>query len=403
MMRIPAIIGLMSATLVFLSTGEQHSERQRDRAYSAAAAQRAATIKFAKARNAEIRASLTAVEARQLVEFTQARNAEISSSLAAVEKERNLVAFAAARGAEISEVLAAVKTRRLEEFAEARNHEIAASLAAVHAERNLAAFVAARNEEIAASIAAVETTRMIAFVEARNAEIAASLAAVEAERELTQFAEARNAEIEMSIAAVENVRMVEFAAARNAEIKTAMMAYELQRTGTLALAKRRVEALSIETGSIEAKAGFTAKGILPGGAQTLGGQACQSMIQDVGPIYWTRSTTQLDGASRKRLDALAAIAGRCSSMVIEIHGHSDASGTPATNRRLSERRALAIADYLIAAGVEARRLITIGHGAEAPIVGGDQPESMACNRRIEFTVRDTSGGHSLSQILESLR
>jgi len=139
----------------------------------------------------------------------------------------------------------------------------------------------------------------------RNAEIAASLVAVEAERELA-----------------------EFVAARNAEIKTAMMAYELQRTGALALAKRRGEALSIETGSIEAKAGFTAKGILPGGSQTLGGQACQSMIQDVGPIYWTRSTTQLDGASRKRLDALAAIASRCSSMVIEIHGHSDALGTP---------------------------------------------------------------------------
>jgi outer membrane protein OmpA-like peptidoglycan-associated protein len=127
------------------------------------------------------------------------------------------------------------------------------------------------------------------------------------------------------------------------------------------------------------------------------------MIQDVGPIYWTRSTTELDTASRKRLDALAAIASSCSSMVIEIHGHSDSSGTPATNRRLSERRALAIADYLIGAGVEGKRLIAIGHGAEAPIVVGDQPQSMACNRRIEFTVRDNSEGPSLSRLLESLR
>ncbi len=330
MMRIPAVIGLMSATLVFLSTGEQHSERLKERAYSAAAAQRAATVKFAKARNAEIKASLAAVEARRLAEFTEARNAEISASLAAVEKERNLVAFAAARGAEISEVACGSQNSpHSRSLREARNQEIAASLAAVDTERELAAFAAARNAEIEASIAAVETTRMIAFAEARNAEIAASLAAVEAERELAQFAAARNAEIETSIAAVESVRMEEFAAARNAEIKTAMMAYELQRTGALALAKRRGEALSIETGSIEGKAGFTAKGVLPSGAETIGGAACQSMIRDVGPIYWTRSTTQLDGASRKRLDALAAIASRCSSMVIEIHGHSDASGTPA--------------------------------------------------------------------------
>ncbi len=402
MMRIPAVIGLMSATLVFLSTGEQHSERLRERAYSAAVAQRAATIKFAKARNAEIKASLAAVAARQSAEFTEARNAEISASLAAVEKERNLVAFAAARGAEISELLAAVKAHRIEAFAEARNQEIEASLAAVAAQRDLAQFAAARNSEIETSIAAVEATRMMAFAEARNAEIAASLAAVDAERELAQFAAARNTEIETSVAAVDSVRMVEFAAARNAEVKTAMMAYELQRTGALTLAKRRGEVLDIETGSIEAKAGFTAKGILPQGTETVGGAACQSMIQDVGPIYWTRATTQLDSASRKRLDALAAIANRCSSLVIEIHGHSDTSGTPATNRRLSERRALAIADYLIAAGVEAARLIAIGHGSEAPIVAGDQPESMACNRRIEFSAHNASEGPNLSQILESL-
>jgi outer membrane protein OmpA-like peptidoglycan-associated protein len=265
-------------------------------------------------------------------------------------------------------------------------------------------FAAARNGEIAASLAAVAAQRELAqFVAARNAEIVASLAAVEAQRELARFAAARNAEIESSIAAVEAMRTVEFAAARNAEIKTAMMAYELQRAGALAMVKRRGEALSIETGSIEAKAGFTAKGILPGGAQTIGGQACQSMLQDVGPIYWTRATTELDGASRKRLDALAAIASRCSSMVIEIHGHSDSWGTEATNKRLSERRALAIADYLIGSGIEASRLIAIGHGAEAPIVSGDQPESMTCNRRIEFSVRQPTEGPKLSEILRELR
>lgn len=73
------------------------------------------------------------------------------------------------------------------------------------------------------------------------------------------------------------------------------------------------------------------------------------------------------------------------------------------NKRLSERRARAVADYLVSAGVEAQRVIAIGHGAEAPIVDDDQAESMACNRRIEFTIRDGADGPNLSQVLESLR
>jgi outer membrane protein OmpA-like peptidoglycan-associated protein len=294
------------------------------------------------------------------------------------------------------------KTREIE-FAADRNTEINASVAAVAAQRELVALAEAWNRESAASLAAVESVRMTEFTEARNNEIAASLAAVEGQRELVAFAQARNVEITASLAAVEGVRMTEFAAARNAEIKTSMMAYELQRTSTLAMTRRRGEVLGIETGSVETKPAVVARAILPAGAQTPGGQACQSMLRDLGPIYWVRSTAGIDGDSRKRLDELAAIANRCASMVIEIHGHSDSSGSPAANKRLSQRRAQIVADYLVGAGVEAGRVVAVGHGAEAPIVAGDQPESMACNRRIEFTVRDTSTGPNLSQILESLR
>jgi outer membrane protein OmpA-like peptidoglycan-associated protein len=403
MMRIPAVIGLMSATLVLLSTGEPQSERLRDRVATAVAAHKAAAAQFVAARNQEITASLAAVQARRAADFADARNAENAVSLAAVENRRDAETFAEERNREIAQSIAAVENARMAEFTAARNAEINLSVAAVAAQREMVALAQAWNQEIAASIAAVERARMVEFAQARNAEITASLAAVAAQRELAAFADARNAEITASIAAVEGARMTEFAQARNAEIKAAMMAYELQRTSKLAMVKRRGKAFGIETGSIESEAAVETRGVLQAGNGTLGGQACQSMVSELGPIYWTRGTAALSEKSKHHLDELAAIAKRCVSMVIEVHGHSDGTGSPGADKRLSERRARTVADYLVDVGVDAKRVVAIGHGAEAPVVSGDAPESMTCNRRIEFSVQHTDDGPKLSEILRSFR
>lgn len=401
MMRIPAVIGLMSATLVFLSTtGEQQSERLRERVKVATAGQATASKKADAMLSERVRQFLAAVEERRVTRFIQDRNDEIAASIAGVEHERELARFAEARNAEIEASLAAVDRVRTEEFAEARNKEIAASLAAVEEERQLRTFAEARNAEIELSIAAVEHDRLYDFAADRNREIAASVAAVESQRELTTFAEARNAEIAGSIAAVEDVRMAAFTDARNTEIRTAMRAHDLRQAGALAMARATK---AIETGSIEGKSSLEAKGLLPQAAATPGGRACQSMLSELGPIYWTRTNAALSDRTKRQLDALAAIAERCASMVIEVHGHSDARSTPEADKWLTQQRAQAVAAYLIAAGVEEKRIVAIGHGAEAPIVSGDAEETMACNRRIEFSMQQAHDAPKLSEVLESLR
>lgn len=404
MMRIPAVIGVMSAALVFLSTGEQNVERLRERTSSAAtAAQRTADRAFAVQRNAEINQSIAWVEAVRSIEFTRVRNAEIIASLATVAAARSADLVVAARNAEIETSMAAAEARRLAEFTKARNQEIANSIAAVAAQHALLAFAEARNAEITKSLAAVEALRMVRFAQERNAEIAGSLIAVEGQRKLAAFAEAQNAQAQRSIAAVETVRLAEFAAARNDEIRTAMRAAELRRTYAVAMAKPAAASVRLETGSIEGKSAVETKGVLPAGAATLGAQACQEMINDLGPIYWARKTAALSDRTRHHLDELATIAKRCVSMVIEVHGHADAAGSPDTSKRLSEQRARAVADYLIRLGVEAHRVVAIGHGADSPIVTGDAQESMTCNRRIEFSLQGSQGGPKLSEILRDLR
>jgi OOP family OmpA-OmpF porin len=57
------------------------------------------------------------------------------------------------------------------------------------------------------------------------------------------------------------------------------------------------------------------------------------------------------------------------------------------NQALSERRAQAVVDYMVKAGLPAERFKAIGYGSQQPVAGNDSEEGKAQNRRIEFVVR----------------
>lgn len=67
-----------------------------------------------------------------------------------------------------------------------------------------------------------------------------------------------------------------------------------------------------------------------------------------------------------------------------ITGHASKDKSSASyNQKLSEKRANAIKDLLVANGVESSRIQTIGKGFAEPIASNDTPEGQALNRRIE--------------------
>jgi OmpA-OmpF porin, OOP family len=105
-----------------------------------------------------------------------------------------------------------------------------------------------------------------------------------------------------------------------------------------------------------------------------------------GVINFKRADWALEDSSKPTLDKLAKIAIECQVFEIRIEGHTDSEGIPERNNPLSERRARAVADYLIAAGVQASRLSTAGYGAEQPIADNATAAGRAKNRRIEFKV-----------------
>jgi OOP family OmpA-OmpF porin len=74
------------------------------------------------------------------------------------------------------------------------------------------------------------------------------------------------------------------------------------------------------------------------------------------------------------------------TLKIAIHGHTDSVGPEAYNQKLSERRAMAVKDYLVSHGIAADRLTAVGMGEADPIASNETKEGRAQNRRVEFNV-----------------
>jgi OOP family OmpA-OmpF porin len=69
---------------------------------------------------------------------------------------------------------------------------------------------------------------------------------------------------------------------------------------------------------------------------------------------------------------------------IEVGGYTDSTGSPATNQKLSQKRAEAVRDYLIGQGIDAARLTAKGYGPTQPIADNTTSDGRARNRRVEL-------------------
>ena len=117
---------------------------------------------------------------------------------------------------------------------------------------------------------------------------------------------------------------------------------------------------------------------------------CQQLFADLlakGKIRFESGRATIDPDSAGLLDRLVEIAMRCPAVNIEIAGHTDADGEDGFNQTLSEKRAQAVTDYLVKAGLPANRFTAMGYGSSQPLASNDTDEGKAQNRRIDFVVR----------------
>jgi outer membrane protein OmpA-like peptidoglycan-associated protein len=104
-------------------------------------------------------------------------------------------------------------------------------------------------------------------------------------------------------------------------------------------------------------------------------------------LYFDFDKTVLKDASNNELNKLERMMLQNASLKIEISGHTDNIGSKTYNKNLSQKRANAVKDFLVAKGIDTRRITAVGYGSEKPIASNDdEKDGRELNRRVEFKV-----------------
>jgi outer membrane protein OmpA-like peptidoglycan-associated protein len=124
----------------------------------------------------------------------------------------------------------------------------------------------------------------------------------------------------------------------------------------------------------------------PSGISKLSAQLDKACHAEVSGIYFNTGSAQILDESRPTLSAVAKLIKQSKFAVLTIEGHTDNIGTAQYNQDLSEKRAAAVRQSLVADfGVPAARLTAKGYGLTRPVETNTTPEGRAHNRRVELS------------------
>ncbi|NBW38732.1 MAG: OmpA family protein [Cytophagia bacterium] len=103
-------------------------------------------------------------------------------------------------------------------------------------------------------------------------------------------------------------------------------------------------------------------------------------------LIFQQGKARIEPTSYQELDILVDMLKTNGKMVIQLEGHTDYLGPAKQNLELSEKRVIAVKDYLVAKGINKTRIRTKAFGGTMPLSREDTPEAHAGNRRVEVRV-----------------
>ncbi len=103
-------------------------------------------------------------------------------------------------------------------------------------------------------------------------------------------------------------------------------------------------------------------------------------------IYFETAKADLQEKSQTELKKMVQFLQTSPTLRVEIEGHTDDVGEAKPNQLLSQKRAQRVADYLITAGIDPKRIKAVGYGKTRPLAPNTSEESRRLNRRIEWHV-----------------
>lgn len=124
---------------------------------------------------------------------------------------------------------------------------------------------------------------------------------------------------------------------------------------------------------------------LPGADVERVGEGIKLVLNE-NSVRFDTNKASLTVAAKANLDKLVPVFKEYAETNITIFGYTDSTGTPEHNLKLSEQRATAVKNYLVAKGLVVSRFKVTGLGIAEPIATNDTPEGRSKNRRVEFAI-----------------
>jgi len=114
----------------------------------------------------------------------------------------------------------------------------------------------------------------------------------------------------------------------------------------------------------------------------------RGMVLTLGDVLFAFNKAKLLTDALLSIDKLAAFLNRHTERSVLIEGHTDSIGSQSYNLELSQRRAEAVRDALLARGVPFYRIVSKGYGKSYPLAGNDSEEGRQKNRRVDIIILD---------------
>jgi outer membrane protein OmpA-like peptidoglycan-associated protein len=112
----------------------------------------------------------------------------------------------------------------------------------------------------------------------------------------------------------------------------------------------------------------------------------RGLVASIGGVQFATGKAELNTPALESVAKFSGIVASYPGLRFDIEGHTDSTGSVATNNALSLQRAMSVRDYLIAQGVAASSIDVVGLGSSMPTADNSTVDGRASNRRVEIVV-----------------
>ncbi|TVQ39758.1 MAG: hypothetical protein EA370_04380 [Wenzhouxiangella sp.] len=117
-------------------------------------------------------------------------------------------------------------------------------------------------------------------------------------------------------------------------------------------------------------------------------QTDRGVVVTLGDVLFETGQTELQESARGNLQDVVDLLQSEPDKRIRIEGHTDSTGPASVNQRISQQRADAVRNELVAMGISSDRIQSIGMGEDFPIASNDSSEGRSRNRRVDVILLD---------------